>query len=72
MSNSLWWIPSLMIIPFDELVEFGPLLFICVPTPIAEDGSCDTTIAKQVIPDLDRLLQGRPCDKEYNYTRLFT
>jgi len=40
----------------DELVEFGPpLLFICVPTPISEDGSCDTTIAKQVLSDLDRL-----------------
>ena len=40
----------------EQLVEFGPpLLFICVPTPIADDGSCDTTIAKEVLTELDRL-----------------
>ena len=40
----------------EQLVEFGPpLLFICVPTPIAEDGSCDTTIAKEVLTELDML-----------------
>ena len=39
----------------EQLVEFGPpLLFICVPTPIADDGSCDTTIAKEVLTELDR------------------
>ena len=40
----------------EELVEFSPpLLFVCVPTPIAEDGSCDTTIAKNVLTELNRL-----------------
>ena len=40
----------------EQLVEFGPpLLFICVPTPIADDGSCDTSIAKEVLSELNRL-----------------
>ena len=40
----------------EELVEFSPpLLFVCVPTPIAEDGSCDTTIAQNVLTELNRL-----------------
>lgn len=39
-----------------DLVEFNPsLTFICVPTPIAEDGSCDTTIAKEVLSELNKL-----------------
>ena len=39
-----------------DLVEFNPAVtFICVPTPIAEDGSCDTTIAKEVLSELNKL-----------------
>lgn len=38
-----------------DLVEFSPpICFICVPTPIAEDGSCDTSIAKEVLSDLHK------------------
>ena len=40
----------------DELVEFNPsITFLCVPTPIAEDGSCDTSIASSVLKSLDKL-----------------
>ena len=39
----------------------------CTQHPLAEDGSCDTTIAKQVLQTWIDSLQGRPCDKEYNY-----
>jgi|TARA_B110000858_G_C17770651_1_gene459423 UDPglucose 6-dehydrogenase len=31
------------------------LIFVCVPTPVAEDGSCDTTIANDVLSELNRL-----------------
>ena len=31
------------------------LIFVCVPTPVAEDGSCDTTIANDVLAELNRL-----------------
>ena len=38
-----------------DLVEFSPpICFICVPTPIAEDGSCDTSIAKEVLSELHK------------------
>ena len=30
-------------------------VFVCVPTPSAKDGSCDTTIVKSVIMDLNHL-----------------
>jgi len=37
----------------EELVEFNPsVTFICVPTPVAEDGSCDTNIVKDVLIEL--------------------
>ena len=31
------------------------LVFICVPTPQAEDGSCDTSIVREVVADLNRI-----------------
>ena len=31
------------------------LIFVCVPTPVAEDGSCDVSIAKDVLTELNRL-----------------
>lgn len=31
------------------------IAFVCVPTPVADDGSCDTTIAKDVLSDLNKL-----------------
>jgi len=30
------------------------LIFVCVPTPVAEDGSCDVSIAKDVLTEIDR------------------
>ena len=38
----------------DEVLDCK-LVFVCVPTPVAEDGSCDTTIAKDVLTELNRL-----------------
>lgn len=31
------------------------LIFVCVPTPVADDGCCDTTIANEVFAELHRL-----------------
>ena len=31
------------------------LVFVCVPTPVSEDGSCDTSIANDVLTELNRL-----------------
>lgn len=39
-----------------DLIEFKPdASFIAVPTPEAEDGSCDATILKQIIQDLNQI-----------------
>jgi len=38
-----------------DLVKFSPsITFVCVPTPIADDGSCDTTIANDVLHNLHK------------------
>ena len=34
------------------------IVFVCVPTPSFENGSCDTTIVKSVIDDLDKQQYG--------------
>jgi len=38
-----------------ENVLDAEIIYICVPTPSAEDGSCDTSIVEQVISDLKNL-----------------
>jgi len=37
----------------EDLIAFSPTItFICVPTPVSEDGSCDVTIASEVLSEL--------------------
>ena len=37
----------------EDLIAFSPAItFICVPTPVSEDGSCDVTIASEVLLEL--------------------
>lgn len=31
------------------------IIYICVPTPVSEDGSCDTSIVEEVVDDLHKL-----------------
>ena len=38
-----------------ESVVDTEIVYVCVPTPEAEDGSCDLSIVKQTIRDLERL-----------------
>ena len=38
----------------EGLVEFDPIItFVCVPTPVSEDGSCDVSIARSVLQELN-------------------
>tara|TARA_B110000503_G_scaffold29720_1_gene47856 strand:+ start:6153 stop:6941 length:789 start_codon:yes stop_codon:yes gene_type:complete len=40
----------------EGLVEFDPVIsFVCVPTPVSEDGSCDVSIARSVLQELNEL-----------------
>jgi nucleotide sugar dehydrogenase len=40
----------------EGLVEFDPVItFVCVPTPVSEDGSCDVGIARSVLQELNEL-----------------
>lgn len=34
------------------LVQFSHIIFICVPTPIGDDGSCNTSIVRKVAADI--------------------
>jgi UDPglucose 6-dehydrogenase len=40
---------------FREFVENSDIIFICVPTPSKEDGSCDTSIVGSVIDDIAQI-----------------
>lgn len=37
---------------FEEFVNHSDIIFVCVPTPMKEDGSCDTFIVSSVIDDI--------------------
>ena len=42
---------------FESFVDWSDIIFVCVPTPMKEDGSCDTLIVEEVvgkIANLDR------------------
>jgi len=36
-----------------ELVNVSDIIFVCVPTPMKKDGSCDTSIVERVIKDIN-------------------
>jgi len=40
----------------DELVEKSNIIFVCVPTPMKKDGSCDTSIVESVVRDINELV----------------
>jgi UDPglucose 6-dehydrogenase len=37
---------------FEDFVEKSDIIFVCVPTPMKDDGSCDTYIVRSVIDDI--------------------
>ena len=40
----------------DELIDDSNIIFVCVPTPMKKDGSCDTSIVESVVTDIDELV----------------
>ena len=38
-----------------DLVNKSKYIFVCVPTPMKEDGSCDTSIVEDVVKDVNSL-----------------
>ena len=45
----------------DELVEKSNVIFVCVPTPMRKDGSCDTSIVRGVVNDINDAALTRQC-----------
>ena len=45
----------------EELVDKSTVLFVCLPTPMKKDGSCDTSIVESVVTELDNLALVRQC-----------
>jgi UDPglucose 6-dehydrogenase len=43
----------------EAVVNNSNILFICVPTPMKEDGSCDTSIVEQVARDINKVAKKR-------------
>jgi len=39
----------------ESVVEHSKIIFLCLPTPMAEDGSCDTSIIQNTISEIDRI-----------------
>ena len=39
-----------------ELVNTSDVLFVCVPTPMKKDGSCDTSIVEAVVKDINDMI----------------
>ncbi len=45
----------------NELIDNSNIIFVCVPTPMKKDGSCDTSIVEGVVTELDNLALVRQC-----------
>ena len=43
----------------EDLVELTNIIFICVPTPMKKDGSCDTSIVEAVVKDINDMVVSR-------------
>ena len=40
----------------NELIDNSDIIFVCVPTPMKKDGSCDTSIVENVVTNIDELV----------------
>jgi UDPglucose 6-dehydrogenase len=43
----------------DELIDNSDIIFVCVPTPMKKDGSCDTSIVEAVVKDINNVCDVR-------------
>ena len=42
-----------------ELIDNSDIIFVCVPTPMKKDGSCDTSIVEAVVKDINDMVVSR-------------
>ena len=45
----------------EDIIDRNDIIFVCVPTPVRKDGSCDTSIVKNVVRELNELALTRQC-----------
>jgi len=43
----------------EDIVELSNIIFVCVPTPMRKDGSCDTSIVEAVVKDINDMVVSR-------------
>jgi len=43
----------------EDLVELSNIIFVCVPTPMKKDGSCDTSIVETIVKDINDMVVSR-------------
>jgi len=43
----------------EDIVELSNIIFVCVPTPMKKDGSCDTSIVESVVKDINDMVISR-------------
>ena len=43
----------------EDIVELSNIIFVCVPTPMRKDGSCDTSIVEGVVKDINNVCNVR-------------
>ena len=45
----------------ETLIDNSDIIFVCVPTPMKKDGSCDTSIVEGVVKDINDIVVERQC-----------
>jgi len=45
----------------EDIIDRNDIIFVCVPTPMKKDGSCDTSIVEGVVSELNNLALVRQC-----------
>lgn len=40
---------------FEDFVDRSDIIFVCVPTPMTEDGQCDTSIVESIVRDISKV-----------------
>ena len=47
----------------EDIIDRNNIIFVCLPTPMKKDGSCDTSIVENTVMELDNLALTRQCSK---------
>ena len=45
----------------EDIIDRNSIIFVCLPTPMKKDGSCDTSIVENMVMELDNLALTRQC-----------